>query len=230
MSGGGLVTLATGVTLAQTRPRAAAAGSVTWTLDHLNQIGGHPTTVLGHPQLIDSPLGKAVLFNGVDDALFVDVHPLAGAKLFTWEVLFRPDAGGHPEQRFVHYQERDPATGEDTKTRMLFELRVIDNAQWCLDSFATHGDVGRTLIDRTKLHSLGEWHQAAMVYDGKMLRNYVDGVMQSEGDVQLEPQGPGHSSFGVRINKHDYFKGAIRAVRMTPQPLSPGQFLNAKAR
>jgi hypothetical protein len=30
---------------------------------------------------MDSPVGKAVEFNGVDDALFVDVHPLAPRQL-----------------------------------------------------------------------------------------------------------------------------------------------------
>ncbi|HEV3198473.1 MAG TPA: hypothetical protein VGZ73_11210 [Bryobacteraceae bacterium] len=73
--------------------------------DRLDQIGGHPTTILGHPRVIDTPGGKAVEFNGKDDALFVDVHPLAGAETFTWEVVFRPDPGGAPEQRFFHLQE-----------------------------------------------------------------------------------------------------------------------------
>jgi len=50
---------------------------------------------------------------GVDDALFVDVHPLAGAETFTWEILFRPDSGGAPEPALFHLQEKDPKTGED---------------------------------------------------------------------------------------------------------------------
>ena len=50
-----------------------------WTFDRLDNIGGHKTTVLGEPRVIDSPIGKAVEFDGVDDALFIDNHPLAGA-------------------------------------------------------------------------------------------------------------------------------------------------------
>ena len=49
-----------------------------WTFDRLENIGGHKTTVLGEPKIIDSPMGKAVEFDGVDDALFIDNHPLAG--------------------------------------------------------------------------------------------------------------------------------------------------------
>jgi hypothetical protein len=83
---------------------ASQPQSTIWRFDHLNSIGGHPTTVLGHPHLIDSPYGKAVEFNGIDDALFVGAHPLAGVSAFTWEVIFRPDAGGAEAQRFFHLQ------------------------------------------------------------------------------------------------------------------------------
>jgi hypothetical protein len=165
-----------------------------------------------------------VEFNGVDDALFVDVHPLAGAETFTWEVLFRPDLGGAPEQRFFHLSEKDPKTGEDTDTRMLSEIRVIDG-RWCLDSFAMAGGQSRTLIDRERLHPLGVWYRVAMVYDGHELRNYVDGVMEGSGELHLIPQGPGHSSIGVRINKVNYFKGAVALARMTRAALPPAEFL-----
>src|SRR5262249_38219810 len=80
---------------------------VMWTFDRLENIGGHKTTVLGHPKVIDSPVGKAVEFNGVDDALFIDNHPLAGAGTYTWEAIFRPD-GGQREQRWFHLSEQDP--------------------------------------------------------------------------------------------------------------------------
>ncbi len=71
----------------------------------------------------------------MDDALFVDVHPLAGASTYTWEVIFRPDADGAQAQRFFHLVEVDPATGKDTGNRMLFEIRIV-KGEWCLDSFA----------------------------------------------------------------------------------------------
>ncbi|MGP8248160.1 MAG: FG-GAP-like repeat-containing protein [Bryobacteraceae bacterium] len=200
-------------------------GAETWRFDRLDQIAGHPTRILGHPLLVDTPIGKAVLFNGVDDALQVDVHPLAGAETFTWEVIFRPDAGGGPEQRFFHLQERDPKTGRDTATRMLFELRVIDG-RWCLDGVAFSAAQSKALIDREKLHSLGVWHHAALVYDGHELRDYVDGVLQGSAAVHLAPQGTGHSSIGTRIDLRSYFKGAIFLARMTPRALPPSEFLS----
>jgi hypothetical protein len=81
------------------------------------------------------------------------------------------------------------------------------------------------LIDRGKLHSLDEWHHAAMVYDGRELRHYVDGILQGQAEVKLAPQGAGRASIGVRMNRVDYFKGAIRLARMTRRALDPAEFL-----
>ena len=110
-------------------------GQITWTFDRLDAIGGVATQVEGSPKIVDTPLGKAMQFNGVNDALWIAKHPLAGADTFTFEAFFRPD-GGAFEQRWFHLAERDPQTrllasaghpkGPDTHARFLFEIRVVD--------------------------------------------------------------------------------------------------------
>ncbi|HEV2276267.1 MAG TPA: LamG-like jellyroll fold domain-containing protein [Acidobacteriaceae bacterium] len=212
--------------LGATPPARSAGrhGAEIWRFDRTSSIGGHATKVLGHPQIIDSPYGKAVQFNGVDDALFVDEHPLAGAAAWTWEVIFRPDADGKPAQRFFHLSVLDPATGKDKEDRMLFEIRIVQG-QWCLDSFAQTGGHSKALLNCQDLHPLGRWYRVTAVYDGKTLKNYVGDEMQGEGEVQLAPQGPGHSSVGVRINLKDYFKGAVYEARFTRRALRPDEFL-----
>ena len=200
------------------------SGSTIWRFDNIDSIGGHETHVLGHPHLINSPYGKAIEFNGVDDALFVDVHPLAGATTYTWEVIFRPDADGAEAQRFFHLSEIDPATGKDTDNRMLFEIRIVKGL-WCLDSFAESNGSRRTLQNCNDLHPLGQWYRATAVYDGKTLRNYVGDELQGEGELHLTPQGAGRSSIGTRINQRDYFKGAVFEARFTPRALKPEGFL-----
>jgi hypothetical protein len=189
-----------------------------WQFDSTVRIGGHAATAEGHPRVIATPAGKAVEFDGVEDALFLDVHPLAGAGTFTWEVIFRPDVGGAAEQRFFHFQENG------TETRMLFEIRVIDG-KWCLDSYAQSGTESKALMDRGKLHTLSAWHHAAAVYDGREYRNYVDGVLEGAAEVHLAPQGAGRTSVGTRINRRDYFKGAVLAARMTNRAMTPAEFL-----
>jgi hypothetical protein len=187
-------------------------------------VGGHAAQVLGHPQVIETPFGKAIQFNGIDDALFVAVHPLAGAETWTWEVIFRPDEEGAPTQRFFHLSVLDPATGKDTNDRLLFEIRIV-NGQWGLDSFAMAGEQSKTLLNCAKLHALGKWYRVTAVYDGKTLSNYVGDELQGEGTVHLVPQRAGHSSVGVRINLKDHFKGQIFEARFTRRALAKEEFL-----
>lgn len=197
--------------------------SIVWNFDRLSGIGGHAVAVLGEPKVIDTPIGKAVLFDGEDDALFIANHPLAGASAFTLEAVFRPDGGAH-EQRWFHLSEQDPATKEDTGNRMLFEIRVV-GSQWYLDSFQQSGKVGKALMNKEALHPLGEFHHAASVYDGAEFRNYVNGKLEGSAQVHFTPHGAGRTSAGVRINKVNYFKGAIHKARFTKRALRPEEFL-----
>ena len=200
---------------------AANPADKVWVFDRLDKIGGHAVKVEGHPKVVKTPIGKAIQFNGVDDALFLDVHPLAGAEQFTWEVIFMPDADGKKEQRFFHFQENG------STNRMLFETRV-EAGQWCLDSFVQSGVGSKALMDRAKLHPAGAWYHVAAVYDGKEYRNYVNGIREGEVVVNLAPQAAGKTSVGVRFNRVDYFKGKIRMARMTPRALTPAEFMPIK--
>jgi hypothetical protein len=199
-------------------PSRAAQDSNVWTFDRLDRLGGHPTKVLGNPKVIDTPLGKAIEFDGVDDALLVDVHPLAGASVFTWEAVFRPD-GGATEQRWFHLQE------SNSENRMLFEIRVVDGTKWFLDSYLHTPLAQQALINRKSLHPLGAWYHVASVYDGREFRNYVNGVLDGAKEMPFQVQGPGRTAVGVRINLVNYFKGAIHLARFTGRALRPGEFL-----
>ena len=200
----------------------AADDVVTWTFDRLDRVGGYPTTLLGEPHVIDAPVGKAIEFDGVDDAIFLDVHPLEGAATFTWEAIFRPD-GGNQAQRWFHLQEN----GSDD--RYLFEIRVAGD-QWYLDSYGHSGEAQQALINREALHPLGAWYHVAAVFDGREFRNYVNGVQQGAALVRFAPQKAGRTSIGVRINRVDYFKGAIHLARFTRRALAPAEFLRVPTR
>jgi len=213
--------------LASLRPGARTSVSELWSFDRLDSIGGHKTTLLGEPRVVDTPLGKAAEFDGVDDAIVVDDHPLAGARAFTLEVVFRPD-GGAREQRFLHLNE-NPATGADSENRMLLELRV-NESQWFLDSYHQSGASNKALMNREALHPVGAWCHVATVYDGQELRNYVDGALQGAFALSLAPHAAGKTSVGARINKISFFKGAIRQARFTRKALAPAEFLSAKER
>jgi hypothetical protein len=216
---------------------AQAPGQVVWTFDRLDAIGGLKTTVEGQPRVIDTPIGKAIEFDGVDDAIWIEKHPLAGAATFTLEAIFRPD-GGAFEQRWFHLAERDPktrllasaehpTTGQDANPRFLFEIRVLENA-WYLDAFVNGPGYNRALMFKDKRHQVGQWYHVAQTYDGKIFRSYVNGVLQGEAAIAFTPQGEGATSLGTRINRRNYFKGAIRLARFTTRALPPDQFLTLK--
>jgi len=219
------------VCLAFALAAAHASAQDIWRFDQTASLGGHPTKVLGHPQVIDTPLGTAVAFNGLDDALLVDEHPLAGAATWTWEMIFKPDADGKPAQRIFHLQSVDPATGADVANeRMLFEIRIVPGGdgkppQWCLDSFATAGGQSRTLLNCEKLHPFGKWYRVTAVYDGKVLHNYVGDELQGEGELNLPPERPGRASVGTRIDLRDWYKGAMFEARFTRRALDVTDFL-----
>ena len=63
--------------LAAAAGRAAQNGprQTTWTFDRLDNIGGLSVKAEGNPKVIETPLGKAVEFDGVDDSLYIDRHP-----------------------------------------------------------------------------------------------------------------------------------------------------------
>jgi hypothetical protein len=206
-----------------------ATAQEVWRFDQTTSVGGHPTKILGAPKVIDTPMGKAVAFNGVDDALFFPVHPLAGATTWTWEMIFRPDADGKPEQRIFHLQSVDPATGIDyPDERMLFEIRIHDG-KWCLDSFAAAGGHSRALLNCEKLYPFGPWYRVTAVYDGKMLHNYVGDELQGEGELAIPAERPGRASVGTRIDMRDYYKGGMYEARFTRRALDVTDFLKIPA-
>lgn len=208
------------------RPGGAAVApeAVDWRIDNLDRIGGHPVTVIGSPRVVSIAGGTAIEFNGRTDGLFLDVNPLSGLARFTVEVLFEPAIDGPEEQRFVHFE-----SAGDTGARALIELRLFPGALWCLDTYLRWNSVGLTLLDRAASHAAGQWHAAALTYDGKTMAHYVDGVRERSGDVAFKI-GAGRTSIGVRRNKVSWFKGRIRMIRITPEALAPDRFIPRPAR
>lgn len=192
--------------------------SIVWKLDNLERIEGHRPVVLGDPLVIEAPDEKVLQFDGQDDALVFDANPLAGCREFTVEVVFRPDAGGSPEQRFVHMQEVDDH-------RVLIETRLTPDGQWFLDTFLKSGESECTLYAEGFLHPVDEWFHAALVYKNGRMYHYVNGSIEMEGAVDFQPMSGGQTSVGSRLNRVYWYKGAVRAVGVTPRALSPAEFV-----
>ncbi|MHC4155445.1 MAG: LamG-like jellyroll fold domain-containing protein [Planctomycetota bacterium] len=194
-------------------------GSTIWSIDNPKSIAGYKTTVLGAPTVIATGKGSAVQFDGKKDGLIVQALPLAGAQKFTLEIVFRPDAGGRSEQRFLHLQQNA------TENRILIETRLTDDNRWYLDTYIQTPKGALALFNPQNTHPIEKWYNAALVYDGRQMRHYVNSVEEMSGALAFQPLGPGKTSIGVRMNRVFWFKGAIRQVRFTPRVVDPDDFL-----
>lgn len=206
-------------------PAIACAPAEIWSFDSLQRIGGLRPVVEGDPKVVRTRLGRAVQFDGQDDVLFIGRHPLAGASRFTFEAIFRPD-GGAFEQRWFHLESDEgplvkPGTGS---TRMLFEIRVVDQ-QWYLDAFIKGPGYSQVLIVPEKRFAVGRWYHVAQTFDGTTYRSFVNGMLQAEAKVAFVAQGPGRSSVGMRMNRVNPFRGAVRqASFLRHEARGPGAF------
>lgn len=193
--------------------------AVVWELKDITKIGGLKTTVLGSPKIIKTDKGKAIEFDGVDDGIFIETNPLAGAKAFTIEAWFRPDSNGPAEQRWLHVEDL-----ENVESRAMLETRVNKDL-WFLDTFLKSGENRLPLFAEKFKHPTGRWYHVAVVYDGTEMRHYIDGKLELSGKIAMKPFGRGRVSIGVRQNKVYWFKGAVRKVRFSHSALTLEQFL-----
>jgi len=192
---------------------------IVWNLDNLKEIGGFAVEVLGEPKVIETAKGKALEFDGVDDGIFLPVHPLAGWEIFTVEVIFQPYPNGLKEQRFFHMQEAN------STERVMFETRLTDDDRWFVDTFIQSGEDNHTQLAKDFIHPIGTWQHAAIVMDGKNFTHYVNGKKEMSTALDWTPQEPGQTSLGVRQTKVYWYKGAIRQARFTHGVLKPEEFL-----
>ena len=195
---------------------------VTWRLDNLATIGGHAARSVGTPGVIQTSSGPALEFDGVGDSVVVESNPLEGLQAFTLEVELWPSPDGPEEQRFVH-------VGEDgTDNRAMMETRMLPGRQWSLDTFLLSGTSRLTLFDAAKTHGAAAWHTAALVYDGRSMTHYVDGVREADGPISVASFGPGRTALGARLNQVSWFKGRLRQLRVTPAALPVSRLLRPR--
>jgi hypothetical protein len=77
-------------------------------------------------------------------------------------------------------------------------------------------------------HPIGPWYHAALVFDGKEMRHYVDGKQEMSGPLTISPLTAGKTTIGVRMNRVYWFKGAVSKARFTARALRPEQFMKKK--
>ena len=189
-----------------------------WLLANLLREKSNNVEISGKPQIIASPYGEAVSFNGIDDALFLNELPLQSLQEFTVEMIFKPELNGVFEQRILHI-------GESTKDRMLLEIRAVDN-NWYFDGYTASGTNKKALIDEKLIHPLEQWYHVAFVVTPKSRTTFVNGKQELFLEFPFLPIESGQTSIGVRMNKLCWFKGAIYKIKITPKEVQPNNFMS----
>ncbi len=190
-----------------------------WILANLLEEKSENIKIHGNPIVVKSPYGKAVYFDGIDDAIFLDQMPLKGATSFTIEMIFNPsDVEASFEQRIVHL-------GEVSKDRMLLEIRAVKN-NWYFDGFVASENNKKALIDEKLVHPLGKWYHVALVVTPATITTYVNGKKELQDAFPFKPFNSGKSSLGVRLNKRSWFKGSVFKVRISSKALHPNNFIS----
>lgn len=193
-----------------------AYGSIVWRLNDTSWIGGLKPFVLGAPQVVSNRQSAVLSFDGKDDGLILPVNPLQGWGRFIVEILFNPAADGPVAPRLLH--------GEDSAgNRFTIEARITPGGSWYLDTFLKTGKTGKglTLVDSTRLHPCGRWYWAALTYDGTTMTHYVNAVKEAEGTVNFGPMTGGKTAVAVRLNRVNWFKGAIAKLRFGAGAATP---------
>jgi len=223
--------------LLQHRVHAQSDSSATiWNLDRLENIGGCLTGILPKdtgdamsefPRIINTELGKATHFNGINEGFLIQGSPLWNSDVWTLEAIIKPDSSFNPknlEQRFLHIAQ-NPISSE----RLLFEIRLLKNQKWAFDLFLSCGKRSLVLLDsihETTLHTANQWHHVAVVYDYPRATTYIDGVRELSDTVTFHPPLKAQTSIGARQNPKSWFKGTIRVIKSTPRALVPSEFLH----
>lgn len=199
-----------------------------WHIDTLENIGGHPTTVIGNPRVVSTDLGRAVQFDGDGDMLLVDANPLGETKEFTIEIIFKPEAAYplNADPRFVHIQDPDDPQAK----RVMIELRVTDEDLWYLDGFMNTDNASLTLIDASLTHPVDQWMHAAVTYQNGIFTTWVNGIKELSGTVTylsaiVAPDAK--TSLGARMNEKNFYRGIIRSLKVSHRVLAPDEFLVA---
>lgn len=197
-----------------------------WDFNNLNSIAGNAVKVEGNPVIVETELGAATYFDGVEDRLLIDSNPIGGSNVFTVELVFKADDAFYTNQapRFVHIQDPADSIGK----RLMMELRINKRGELYLDGFLKTDIDDFALIDSSLTHPCNIWQHAAVTYDGKTLKTYMNGVFELEKNVPFEKEvinSTGKVSIGGRMNKVAYFKGFIKYLRVTKTVLEPSEFL-----
>jgi len=186
---------------------------IVWTPRQL--LRSKPLT-LGRPILKGFGPGRSIEFNGLEDGLILPAIPFQNWPATIIELTFRPDRDGSKEPRILHAEDEDG-------NRVTLEARLTKDGHWYPDVFLKNGITGerQTLMDSSRRYRTNAWYKIALSWDGTNMQCFVNGQQTGEGRISMYPFASGNIALGMRLNRVNPFKGAIRRIRFYPYDRYP---------
>ena len=169
---------------------------------------GHDGQVFGKPKVVDGKFGKALSFSGAGDKIEIPHDDVFTTPTFTlmawvnvedlatgWRMIVGKDAW--PDRNYAMFVHRD-----NGRLHCAFGTPVLRDR----GNFNSKG----LIVD-------GAWHHVAFTYDKKARRAYVDGALDTEVPLDIDPGTPQVPA----IISRPPFKGLINEVYIGNAAVEP---------
>lgn len=205
-----------------------------------NAVQGAPEgNLVGGPAWVEGLPGKALEFDGVDDAVEVGINPLKGAHALTVQAYIKPMSVPDFESAKIFNIGLESAT--QGKDRFMLDILPYGDG-WVLSHFMSiegnRSDAEEVVLESGPVHTFGEWYHVAMVFDSTSpntvkIKQYINHSLELEWEYTITVLNEGQIFIGERYEiksstgRRNYFHGVIDNVILHKRALTPEEFMPA---
>ena len=178
--------------------------------------------VYGAADYVDSPMGQALSFDGLNDYVEVQTKPsLQLSSKGTIEFWFNPGIGFGGHDAFIL---KGVATGTGGATDLDYGVNRHSNDGSIKGWISDHSGVD-IIYTTTKTWTVGEWYHIAFTWNGDELQIYVNGVSDATPVSQTRDANVGTDPITMgRIRAH-WYNGLLDEVRIWNTALTADQLI-----
>ena len=172
---------------------------------------GHNGKIIG-AKWVQGKIETALEFNGDGNIVEIPHHADFDLTEYTISAWIKTE----PTGLWQTVIGKEPVAGNPRN----YGIFVAGNTKLLGVNYTTAG-AWKTAFSKT-VAADGKWHHVAATYDGKVLRAYMDGVMEGETKTEIPPD---HNTEPVRIGRWgaprgDYMEGVIDEVAIFSEALT----------
>ena len=172
---------------------------------------GHTGDIIG-AKWIQGKIGTALEFDGKGNIVEIPHDKAFDLTAYTASAWIKTQ----PTGKWQTVLGKEPVAGNPRN----YGVYVAGDTKLLGVNYTT-GGAWKTAFSKT-VAADGKWHHVAATYDGKVLRAYMDGVMEGETKTEIPPD---HNTEPVRIGRWgaprgDYMEGVIDEVAIFSEALT----------